>query len=122
MAYDPSLSTFVDHLRFQMADIDDAALLFPIATYEALLSNFGYLEALARLAELRGRQLLAAGKSLHELDVTEENYEYGPKYYFDLANNARSGKILAPNLPSSPMSRNKILITEPPDLSSFRTD
>ena len=50
MAYDPSLSTATDRVRFAVQDADDAAPLLPEATYTALIAIHNGVEKRATIA------------------------------------------------------------------------
>ncbi|MGV3617916.1 MAG: hypothetical protein ACO1SV_21535 [Fimbriimonas sp.] len=73
-SYDPGLSTDRDRLRRELGDVgtlkDDAGAevyLVPDATYDAMLRDHGYNEALARLAEG-----LAAEKAQEPVEYDDE--------------------------------------------------
>jgi hypothetical protein len=72
--YDPALATARDRLRRELGDVgtlkDDAGeslYLIPDATYDAMLSQHGYNESLARLAEG-----LAAEKAQEPVEYDDE--------------------------------------------------
>ena len=50
MAYDPSLATATDRVRFSVQDVDDAAPLLPEATYTALIAIHNGVEKRATIA------------------------------------------------------------------------
>lgn len=58
MAYDPSLSTAEDRIRFAVYDVDDAAPLLPEATYTALLARY------ASSSDPEARATVAAAEAL----------------------------------------------------------
>jgi hypothetical protein len=101
VSFDPRLTTHRDFVRFVVGDTNEAAHWVQDETIDALLAQFGYLETVAQIAESRAAQLIGSGsganKRVKEGDEEVEKFDT-PGFFRSLAERARAGNILAPNI------------------------
>lgn len=106
--FDPTLSQKRDHVRLHLGDTDVANALLQDETIDGKLSEFGYVEALAQLAE----SLIAQyGQYPSEQSIsggTTNVWADRVKAWKLIVDNARSGKIARPGQSAATRTKNKI--------------
>ena len=120
--YDPSLSSWRDHARLALGDVDPASGLLQDETIEAKLEEFGYLEAVAQLAD--GLAVLASQDPTKYAEGSvglSAEWTERVQAWRKLADDCRSGRIA---VPVGSQLRSGIAVGElaAPTLRRFRPD
>ncbi|MBE3039936.1 MAG: hypothetical protein IMZ62_14150 [Chloroflexi bacterium] len=94
--YSTSLAAELDHVRFALGDTDTTAPLIVDATITALLTEFGYAEALAQCADALVALFGQKPDTYDESGGLKFSWRERIKAWQKVADNARSGKVTAP--------------------------
>jgi hypothetical protein len=118
-SFDPTLPTLRDHARLALSDLDAAAPLLDDGTMDAKLSQLGYLEGLAQLADaLAVRAAQDPNKYAEGAAGLSAEWSQRVESWRRLAEDCRSGAIQIP----TGIRRPGISVDELSRPSGMRTD